>query len=459
MIKSKGKFIIQKNSDLRVSSYLTKRGSYFNMKSRSKKSEFSINGKRLWDDLMILGEIGRGEDGGVTRISFDQEDVQARKHLLHLLEEADLQPYMDEAGNIFGTIPGKNPDLPEVLIGSHIDTVKSGGRFDGAMGVLMGVEVLRTMKEKGIQPDRTVKVVSLTDEEGARFDYAFVGSTAISGAISPDQLRKDLASAKDKNGISYLEVMKNASIEGGYFTRVNPDSLEKAQFRKDQVKAYIEVHIEQGKVLENKDLGVGVVSGISGGDWADITIIGEAGHAGTIGMAERKDALTAAGECLIAIEKIAAESNGSVATVGKLDVKPGSSNVISGRVDFTLDVRDISDNRRQETVKSIFNSIREVTKNRGLHCEINPMQSVPSVMGSPMVNEAIQESLHELNCPIHHLPSGAAHDAMVMGNLTKIGMIFVRSKNGISHHPDEWSSFEDVELGCEVLFRTTLKLL
>ncbi|MBT2734558.1 M20 family metallo-hydrolase [Bacillus sp. ISL-7] len=419
----------------------------------------TVNGNRLWNQLMALGKIGEEDNGGVTRTSFDQNDIEARKFFLKLLEEADLSPYMDAAGNIFGQIIGKNPELPAILIGSHLDTVNSGGRFDGAMGVLMGVEVLCTLKEKGIQPERTIKVVSLTDEEGARFDYAFVGSAALVGTEGSKKLKKNLASATDKDGISYLEAMKQASLEGEYFNQINPDLLEQAQLSNNGIKAYIEVHIEQGKVLENKDLAVGIVTGISGGEWAEVTIMGEAGHAGTTWMKERKDALTAAAECIVAIEKIALDNIGSVATVGKLEVKPGSSNVIPGRVDFTLDVRDISNERRKNTVTKIYNSIRTIAANRGLGCEIRQVQSLSSVMSSPVVMDAVKDSLQELQYPVYELPSGAAHDAMVLGELTDIGMIFVRSRNGISHHPDEWSSFEDVALGCEVLFRTTLKLL
>ncbi|WP_051633554.1 M20 family metallo-hydrolase [Bacillus sp. UNC41MFS5] len=419
----------------------------------------TIDGNRLWTQLMAFGKIGEEDNGGVTRTSFDQNDIEARKFFLKLLEQADLFPYMDAAGNIFGQIIGKNPELPAILIGSHLDTVNSGGRFDGAMGVLMGVEVLCTLKEKGIQPERTIKVVSLTDEEGARFDYAFVGSTTLVGTEGSEKLKENLAAATDKDGISYLEAMKQASLEGEYFNQINPDLLEQAQLGKNDVKAYIEVHIEQGKVLENKDLAVGIVSGISGGEWAEITIMGEAGHAGTTRMKERKDALTAAAECILAIEKIAQDNSGSVATVGKLEVKPGSSNVIPGRVDFTLDVRDISNERRKHTVTQIYHSIRTIAANRGLGCEIRQVQSLSSVMSSPIVMKAVKDSLQELQYPVYELPSGAAHDAMVLGELTDIGMIFVRSRNGISHHPDEWSSFEDVAIGCEVLFRTTLKLL
>lgn len=419
----------------------------------------SIDGNRLWNQIMTFGKIGEGDNGGVTRTSFDQKDIEARKYFLKLLEEADLSPYMDAAGNIFGQILGKNPELPAILIGSHLDTVNSGGRFDGAMGVLMGVEVLQTMKDKGIQPERTIKVVSLTDEEGARFDYAFVGSTALVGTEGSKKLKENLAAASDKDGITYFEAMKQASLEGEYFNQINPDLLEQAQIGKNDVKAYLEVHIEQGKVLENKDLAVGIVTGISGGEWAEVTIMGEAGHAGTTGMEERKDALTVAAECILAIQKIAQENRGSVATVGKLEVKPGSSNVIPGRVDFTLDVRDISNERRENTATKIYRSIRTIVANRGLGCEIRQVQSLPSVMSSPIVKEAIKDSLQELQHPVFELPSGAAHDAMVMGELTDIGMIFVRSKNGISHHPDEWSSFEDVAIGCEILFRTATKLM
>jgi allantoate deiminase len=419
----------------------------------------TIDGNRLWNQLMALGKIGEGDNGGVNRTSFDQNDIEARKFFLKLLEQADLSPYMDAAGNIFGQILGKNPDLPAILIGSHLDTVNSGGRFDGAMGVLMGVEVLCTLQEKGIQPERTIKVVSLTDEEGARFDYAFVGSTALVGTEGSKKLKENLAAATDKDGISYLEAMKQASLEGEYFNQINPDLLEQAQLSKNDVKAYIEVHIEQGKVLENKDFAVGIVTGISGGEWAEVTIMGEAGHAGTTWMKERKDALTAAAECILAIEKIALDNTGSVATVGKLEVKPGSSNVIPRRVDFTLDVRDISNERRKNTVTKIYNSIRTIAANRGLGCEIRQVQSLSSVMSSPIVMKAVKDSLQELQYPVYELPSGATHDAMVLGGLTDIGMIFVRSRNGISHHPDEWSYFEDVAFGCEVLFRTTLILL
>jgi allantoate deiminase len=415
-----------------------------------------INGKRLWDDIMSLGEIGAEENGGVTRTSFDPQDIEARRYLLELLEKEELNPYMDEAGNIFGQLIGEHPELPAILIGSHIDTVKSGGRFDGAMGVLMGVEVLRTLKESGMKLERTVKVVSLTDEEGARFDYAFVGSSALVGI---DTLKTDLTKATDQEGTTYFEALQNVRLEGGYFKHINPEQLEKAKLQKTDVKAYIEVHIEQGKVLESKDLGVGIVNGISGGDWSEVTIMGEAGHAGTIGMRERKDALAAASECILTIERIARDSNGSVATVGKVEVKPGSSNVIPGRVDFTLDVRDISDERRRDTVKCIYDEIRSIAETRGLKAEIRLIQSAASVMSSETVVHAIQAAMHELDYPIHEMPSGAAHDGMIMGELTDIGMIFVRSRNGISHHPDEWSSFEDVALGCEVLYRSIIRLL
>src|SRR4051812_39988426 len=358
----------------------------------------TIDGNRLWNQIMAFGKIGEGDNGGVTRTSFDLKDIEARKNFLNLLEQADLSPYMDAAGNIFGQIIGKNPELPAILIGSHLDTVNSGGRFDGAMGVLMGVEVLCTLKEKGIQPERTIKVVSLTDEEGARFDYAFVGSTALVGTEG-SKLKENLAAATDKDGITYLEAMKQAGLEGEYFNQINPDILEQAQLGKNDVKAYIEVHIEQGKVLENNDLAVGVVTGISGGEWAEVTIMGEAGHAGTTWMNERKDALTAAAECIVAIEKIAQDSSGSVATVGKLEVKPGSSNVIPGRVDFTLDVRDIANERRKTTIAKIYDSIRAVAANRGLGCEIRQVQSLSSVMSSPSVMKAVKDSLQEIQYP------------------------------------------------------------
>jgi allantoate deiminase len=422
-------------------------------------ANYSINGNRLWNDLMQLGEIGRGADGGVTRTSLDEGDIAGRKFLLQLLEQSGLKPRMDAAGNIYGEVEGSEPHLPKIVIGSHIDTVRSGGRFDGAMGVLIGVEVLRTLQEKGIRPTRTVQVVSFTDEEGIRFNYAFLGSLAAAGSIPAEELRTQLAAKADADGTSYLQALWQAKQEGGHFSAINPDALDQARLRKEEVHAYLEVHIEQGKVLEDKGLGVGLVTGITGGEWWEITIKGEAGHAGTMAMAGRRDALAAASEAVLAVEAIAGKSGGSRATVGVLQVKPGSSNVIPGQVDFTLDIRDLSAERRERTAAQIAAAIRDLCEKRGVSCQLAKVQELPSVFCAPKVMAAMRAAFAEMNVPVFELPSGAAHDAMVMAGITDIGMLFVRSKNGISHNPAEWSEPADVALGCELLYRTVLRLL
>lgn len=406
----------------------------------------NINCDRLWKQLMELGEIGKDPEGGVTRLAFTEEEKEAKSYVAKLMKEAGMTVYVDAIGNLFGRFEGIQSDLPAVLIGSHIDSVFNGGRFDGTAGVISAIEVVRTLKEKDLHPQYPIEVVAFTDEEGARFSTGMLGSKALCGELSLEELHI----AKDKQNISIWDAMKQA----GY----DPEKIGSAKRNPATIKAYLELHIEQGKVLESKGLPVGVVTGIAGPLWFRFTLYGEAGHAGATPMFLRKDPMTAAAKIILSIEEIVKGRPSTVATVGALHTQPGGINVIPGTVQFSLDLRDISELVRDKIEKEIIDTVSNVCRERGILYEIEELdRTKPGICSSKMV-ELISKSCRDANLPIYKLPSGAFHDAVIISSISDIGMIFVRSKDGISHNPKEWSDPADLAFGAEVLFNTVCKL-
>jgi allantoate deiminase len=289
-----------------------------------------IDGERLWCRISDLGEIGRQEEGGVTRLSFTDEERAAKDRVASYMAEAGLSVREDAVGNLFGRREGESQDAPAVLIGSHLDSVYNGGNFDGPLGVLAGVEVLQTMDEQGIETEHPIEVVAFTDEEGARFSFGMIGSRALAGKLSSKDLEHE-----DANGLSIAEAMRSCGLD--------PGRIEEAARPVDSVKAYVELHVEQGRILENEGLPVGVVTGIAGPAWFRFIVEGETGHAGTTPMNLRRDSLAAAAEVMRVIEAEATRTGTTVGTVGQLDLEPGGINVIPGRVEFSLDLRDIDE--------------------------------------------------------------------------------------------------------------------
>ncbi|MBA3952827.1 MAG: Zn-dependent hydrolase, partial [Rubrobacter sp.] len=285
-----------------------------------------VDGGRLWKRLSELAEIGRQEEGGVARLSFTEEERAAKDLVASYMEEAGLAVREDAAGNLFGRREGRDPEAPAVLVGSHVDSVLNGGDFDGPLGVLGGIEVLQTMDEEGVEMGRPVEVVAFTDEEGARFSLGMIGSRALTGTLLQEDLRHE-----DRNGVSIEQAMRNAGLD--------PGKVGEAARPADSLAAYLELHIEQGKVLEGEDLPVGVVTGIAGPVWLRLSFAGEAGHAGTTPMGARRDALAAAAEVVGAIEEEASDTGSTVGTVGQIEAGPGGINIIAGRVDLSLDLR------------------------------------------------------------------------------------------------------------------------
>jgi allantoate deiminase len=404
-----------------------------------------IHAERLWDRLMRLSAVGRQESGGVTRLSFTPEERAAKVLVRGFMEEAGLSVREDEAGNLIGRKEGRNPQAPVVLVGSHLDSVFNGGNFDGPLGVLAGVEVLQTMNEQGVTTEHPIEVIAFTDEEGARFSYGMIGSRAIAGLLKREELEH-----RDKDGISIAEAMRASGLD--------PDAVGRAARPKGSVKAYVELHIEQGKVLESRGLSVGVVSGVAGPLWLKFVLEGEAGHAGATPMALRRDPLAAAAEIMLVIEREARKAGTAVGTVGQVTVSPGGVNIIPGRVEFSLDLRDVDKAVRDRVEQEIVRQAEAICRERGVRLGVELLQRIPPVVCSAEIQAAALAACEALGLETITLPSGAGHDCMQLTELCPVGMIFVRSRDGISHNPAEYTSKEDCADGANVLYRTVLSL-
>ena len=408
-------------------------------------SSIEINADRLWSRLYELAEIGRSEGSGVTRLSFTEEERAAKGLVASYMREAGLEVRQDAVGNLIGRREGSDPEAPIVLAGSHVDSVPNGGDFDGPLGVLAAVEALQVMEERYVETGRPIEVVAFTDEEGARFGFGMIGSRATAGTLTPEDLDRE-----DESGVSIAGAMRDSGLD--------PERIDEAARPEGSIHAYVELHIEQGRILENEDLPVGVVTGIAGPVWLRLTLEGEAGHAGTTPMGLRHDALVAAAAIVGRVEREAARTGTTVGTVGQLELKPGGINIIPGHVSFSLDLRDIDQEVRDGVEARISDEAGRICEERGIGLETQILQRLPPVLCSDLVQEAVREACDALGFEPFELASGAGHDGMHLADLCPIGMIFVRSKDGLSHNPDEWSSREDCAAGAEVLYRTLLGL-
>lgn len=401
-----------------------------------------INKDRLQERLNHLAEYGKSEQGGMNRVAFSQADKESRPYIISLMKEAGLEVRVDPAANIIGRRQGENPELPSILFGSHSDTVPQGGKYDGALGVLGAIECVQILKENNIKTLHPLEVVVFTDEEGG-----LVGSRAMTGTLTPEAL--DIISHSGKTvreGIHYL---------GG-----DINDLEKAIIKKQDIKAFLELHIEQGSRLERKNIDIGVVEGIVGIYWWDVVIKGFSNHAGTTPMNMRKDALLAAAHFIIAVNEVVTSVQGSqVGTVGKIKAEPGAPNVIAGQVDLSLELRDLS----KEKVDSLFERIQkrasQIAQRTGTEIQFRALDAnAEPAPTHPEIRELIAESAEELGLSYVFMPSGAGHDAQDMAKITPTGMIFVPSEEGISHSPKEFTAIQDCVNGVNVLLHAVLKI-
>ncbi len=382
--------------------------------------------------------------GGVTRLSLSSSELQGRAYIKQLMREAGLDVSEDAAGNIIGRLHGERPQEAVVMTGSHIDTVIHAGRFDGALGVLGGIEALRAIKEHGMSHARTLEVVCFTDEEGVRFGVGYLGSRAMAGDWKPEWL-----SETDAEGITLAEAMKAAGLQ--------PEKVHSAARSGSDIHAYVELHIEQGRVLEHHQLPVGIASALFGHRWLEISLKGQADHAGTTPMPLRHDALSAAAETIMAVERIALE-HGGVATVGTLRMVPGAINVIAGEVIFSVDLRHEDASILDAMALKIEQAAFSHKDSRGVSATVRVTDGDEPVTASGMVMEAIEGASGIADVGAMSMVCGAGHDAVAINALTGIGLILIRSREGISHHPAEWSSPEDCAAGAEVLLHTLVAL-
>jgi len=406
-----------------------------------------IQKDRLIERLAALGHIGSTPEGAVTRLAYTPGYRQAEEMVRTWMEEAGLKTRIDAVGNLIGRCEGKMSDAPCVMLGSHIDSVVSGGKYDGVLGVLSGVEVAQALFEDGVELDVPLEVVAFMDEEGTRWESGLWGSQAIAGQLTNAALQRH-----DRMGVTIAEAMKEWGLDPAQFAAATRSPSE--------IDSYLELHIEQGAVLENKGLAVGVVSAIAGALLLSARLSGRADHAGATPMGSlRHDAMLGAAEMALAAEAAAmAASPTCVATVGQLELKPGVFNIIPGEAWMTFDIRDIAETTRDKAEAGIRESIVDIARKHGLNVTLEESLRTTPVPLSSMVVEAISDACVELGLPVFRLPSGAGHDAQVMTQLADVGMIFVRCREGISHSPAEYVTPQDAFLGAQVLHEAVVQL-
>ena len=402
----------------------------------------------LHDAIVELAEFNDDPAaGGITREVYTPTYAAALDRVAGWMREAGLETRLDAVGNLFGRWTGSDPDAPLVLSGSHVDTTLNAGRYDGVLGVLGAIAAVHLLRESGTAPRRSVEVVAWAGEE-PRFGTGCVGSRAAAGHLS----RADLDRLRDRDGVSMAEALRRAGFD--------PDRLEDARIDPATISTLVELHIEQGAVLEESGEPIGVVEAIAAPHDVRVTLRGAATHAGATPMRLRRDALAGAAEAMLALERIArgSASGTTVGTVGVLRVRPGAINVVPGEVELDVDVRDSDRAAREQVVEGLLAETRAIVERRGLEVEVEPIVDDEPVACDPRVVDAAAGAAEELGLPFRRMTSGAYHDAMVMGSRVPIGMVFVPSAGGISHHPDEYTAPEDVERGVRVLAGTLARL-
>lgn len=408
---------------------------------------FSIDANRVQQRIERLAQIGKISETGVCRLALSPEDREAVEVVRGWMEDAGMTVRLDGFGNLIGRLAGVDPLAPAVMLGSHIDTQPYAGRFDGVVGVIGAIEVVQRLAEQQIVPVRSIEVAAFCDEEGCRFNKGLFGVRGILGRLEEGELERT-----DKNGVSRREALL---AFGG-----DPDRFEESRYAPGQISAFLELHIEQGPVLEALDRPVGIVTGISGPLWWTVDLYGFAGHAGSVPMGLRKDALVGASKIVVALQALATSEQGAptVGTVGSLMVFPDSRNIIPEHVQFTIDLRDIDLSRRDKLEARLRAIIDEVVEAHGLRVDIREDTNSEPRYCADRILKTIREAADELELEAPTLMSGPFHDALAMSYYCDYGMIFIRCKDGISHNPKEFASKEDIAAGTELLYQTTLRL-
>ena len=404
--------------------------------------------ERIKKNVLDLADIGKSEkDRGIYRMAFTDADMEGKRWLLERIEEADLVADSDGAANIFGKLvpPGEAGEAPSVLMGSHIDTVPCAGALDGTLGVVVALECLRVIREEGLALKRPLELVAFSDEEG-RFGGMF-GSQAFCGEISPNTLHY-----ADLDGVTLGDAMQRQGLD--------PLKALDAVRPRETVASYLELHIEQGPVLDRKRMQVGIVENITGLFKWRIRFHGEANHAGTTPMDMRNDAFMGLADFAHEIPRIIDEngSERSRVTVGRAQILPGSANTVPGLVEFSLDVRDTDPEVLEELGRAARRTLSAIARRRDLQFDYDAVSHIDPVGCDSELVETLGEEADALGLRALRMPSGAAHDAQILGKMTRMGMLFAPSRGGKSHSPEEWTPWDDVEAAANLSLRTLRRL-
>lgn len=404
--------------------------------------------KNLEQWIEELDQFNQTPGNGTTRPVFTAEDMAARSYVHKLMESVGLEVKEDNAGNLFGVLPGENPSLEPVWTGSHIDTVPNGGKYDGIAGVFAGIEALRMIKESGAPHKRSLSANVYSGEEMSRFGVCCIGSRAIAGRLHLE----DLKSHSDPSGTSLYQALKDV----GY----DPDSFDEEFPCKTPVYASLELHIEQNDVLEKANCPVGIVTGICAPTNLIVEVFGVQSHAGGTSMTARKDAYMAAAEISLLLERLALESDSMyiTGTVGEMTLEPNAANVIPGHATFSVDIRSVAIEDKDALLEKFYSGIKEIEERRKVKVTIDMMNHDKAVICDEHIVELVRQSSTGLGIPAMDIVSGPYHDSLMLGDITKVGMLFVPSKDGISHNKAEWTSIEDIAKGTDILANTLLKL-
>ncbi|WP_066299269.1 M20 family metallo-hydrolase [Bacillus sp. FJAT-29937] len=405
-----------------------------------------VNIDRVLKDFEIIVSYTNTPEKGCTRFSYSAEDKRAREYLLTQMEQLGLSIKVDAIGNIRAKYGDK--DKPSIMIGSHIDTVKNGGKYDGLTGVLVGLEVIRVLKEENVQLSHPVELIIFTEEEGSNFGITLLGSKVLTGKYELE----DLKLIKNVDGKDLYEVAKDFGLE--------VENIKKDVLKKNEVDTMIELHIEQGAVLESKNKSIGIVQAIAGMKTYKVSLNGISNHAGTTPMELRADPMVGASHIISHIQKAANEMAlpTTVATVGKIDCRPNMGNVIPESVEFLVDIRDVEPQGINFIANELRNKVEEISSKYSLSSEIKLVGESEVVKLSPKIIETIEQAAIEQGYSYMKMNSGAVHDAVMLTELADVGMIFIPSVGGKSHSPEEYTSIEDIKIGGNLLLNVVLSL-
>lgn len=413
---------------------------------KGERERVRVNMKRFQETMVTLNQYGHSPEG-MNRIAYTRSEQQAVQYMVDLFTKEGLDVRVDEIGNVIARREGSDPSLPAVACGSHIDTVYNGGQYDGTIGVLAGLEIIRQLNEENIVTNHPLELIIFACEESSRFGVATIGSKAMIGHLQ----KHDVATLVDKDGITFAEALAACQL--------TVTEISKATRTQEEIKVFYELHVEQGPVLENDHTQIGIVTGIAAPTRFEVMIQGRESHSGSTPMWLRRDAFLGAAEIALLAEQLARMEapNGTVATVGHCSVQPGAMNVVPGEATMLIDIRSIFTQSKQKVVTKLQRGIAEIAEKRQLHIEIKKLCEEEPVKMNVQVIQSIKDSCQHLGYRYLEMPSGAGHDAMNLAKQYPTGMIFIPSQAGLSHHKNEYTELKAIDIGVTLLKKELLK--